>query len=60
MDKKTKTSEPVCETIREMLRRRTIVHPKLVVTRKSGAAILKQIRTAKPAGALRALLRDAD
>ena len=35
-----------------------IVHPRLVVTRKSGAAILKQIKKGKPTPALRALLRD--
>ena len=37
-----------------------IVHPKLVVTRKSGAALLKAIEKAKPTGALRDLLRDGD
>jgi hypothetical protein len=37
-----------------------IVHPKLVVTRKSGEAILKEIEKAKPTKALRALLRDGD
>ena len=33
-----------------------VVHPKLLVTRKSGQAILKQIRTGKPTAALRDLL----
>jgi hypothetical protein len=37
-----------------------IVHPKLVVTRKSGAALLKEIEKAKPTEALRDLLRDGD
>ena len=37
-----------------------IVHPKLVVTRKSGEAILKRIETGKPTRALRALMRDGD
>jgi len=37
-----------------------IVHPKLVVTRKSGDAILKEIAKSKPTKALRALLRDGD
>ena len=37
-----------------------IVHPKLVVTRRSGAAILKQTRSGKPGKALRDLMRDAD
>jgi hypothetical protein len=37
-----------------------IVHPKLVVTRKSGEAILKEIEKAKPTKALRALFRDGD
>lgn len=37
-----------------------IVHPKLVVTRRSGATILKQMRSGKPTKALRGLMRDAD
>ena len=37
-----------------------IVHPKLVVTRRSGRAILKQMRTGKPIKALRDLMRDRD
>ncbi len=37
-----------------------IVHPKLVVTRKSGEAILEQARTGKPTKALRRLMRDGD
>ena len=37
-----------------------IVHPKLVVTRRSGAAILKQMETGKPTKALRNLMRDGD
>jgi hypothetical protein len=37
-----------------------IVHPKLVVTRKSGAAILKQMRSGKPTKSLRDLMRDRD
>jgi hypothetical protein len=35
-----------------------VVHPKLVVTRKSGEAIPKHIRRGKPTAALRDLLRD--
>jgi hypothetical protein len=35
-----------------------VVHPKLVVTRRSGQAILKQIEKGKPSRALRSLLRD--
>ena len=35
-----------------------IVHPKLVVTRKSGDAILKEISRAKPTKALRSLFRN--
>ena len=34
-----------------------IVHPKLVVTRRSGQTILKQIEKGKPSRALRSLLR---
>jgi hypothetical protein len=37
-----------------------IIHPKLVVSRESGEAILKEIAKAKPTEALRALLRDGD
>lgn len=37
-----------------------IVHPKLVITRKSGAAILKEIEKGRPTEALRDLLRDGD
>jgi hypothetical protein len=35
-----------------------VVHPKIVVTRKSGEAILKQIENPKPSAALRRLMRD--
>lgn len=37
-----------------------VIHPKLVVTRKSAEAILKQIQTGKPTEALRRLMRDGD
>jgi hypothetical protein len=37
-----------------------IVHPKLVVTRTSGAAILKQVKAGKPTKSLRDLMRDRD
>jgi len=37
-----------------------IVHPKLVVTRRSGEAVLRQIKTGKPTKALRELMRDRD
>jgi hypothetical protein len=37
-----------------------IVHPKLVVSAKSGEAILDQIRKGKPTKALRDLMRDGD
>jgi hypothetical protein len=37
-----------------------IVHPKLVVTRKSGDAIGKEIARGKPTEALRDLLRNGD
>jgi hypothetical protein len=37
-----------------------IIHPKLVVSRKSGEAILKQIEKGKPAEVLRELMRDGD
>jgi hypothetical protein len=35
-----------------------VVHPKLVVTKKSGKVILKHIQRGKPTPALRDLLRD--
>jgi hypothetical protein len=37
-----------------------IVHPKLVVTRQSGAGILKQLKAAEPTAPLRDLMRDRD
>ena len=37
-----------------------VIHPTLVVTRKSGEAILKQIAKGKPTPALRGLMRDGD
>ena len=37
-----------------------VIHPKLVVTRKPGEAILKQIAKGKPTAALRGLMRDGD
>jgi len=37
-----------------------IVHPKIVVDRKSGEAILKEIERGKPNRALRDLMRDGD
>ncbi|HXK24305.1 MAG TPA: hypothetical protein VMS55_16675 [Myxococcota bacterium] len=37
-----------------------IVHPKLVLTRKSGEEFLKEMDKAKPTEALRDLLRDRD
>lgn len=38
----------------------TIMHAKLVVTRRSGAAVLRQIKAGKPTKALRELMRDRD
>jgi len=37
-----------------------ILHPRLVVTRKSGEAILSELETASPTRALRDLMRDGD
>ena len=37
-----------------------IVHPRIVVSRKAGQAILKQVETAEPTPALRKLMRDGD
>jgi hypothetical protein len=37
-----------------------VIHPTLVVTGPSGAAILKQLETGKPTRALRRLMRDGD
>ena len=37
-----------------------VIHPKLVVTRKSGESILKRIKKGKPSAALRRLMRDGD
>jgi hypothetical protein len=35
-----------------------VVHARIVVTRKSGEAIVKQLETGEPTDALRELLRD--
>ncbi len=37
-----------------------IVHPKLVVTRRSGEQLLRHARSGKPTKALRNLMRDGD
>lgn len=37
-----------------------IIHPRLVVTAKSGKAILSQVETGKPNAALGELMRDGD
>jgi hypothetical protein len=37
-----------------------IIHPKIVVTRRSGAAILKKMRSGKATKALRDLMRNGD
>jgi hypothetical protein len=37
-----------------------VVHPKLVITRKSGEAILEQMEEGEPTQALRDLMRDGD
>lgn len=37
-----------------------VVHPKIVVTRKSGQAILNEIEKGKPSAALRKLMQDGD
>jgi hypothetical protein len=37
-----------------------IVHPRLVLTRKSGEAILKEMEEGKPSRALRDLMRNGD
>jgi hypothetical protein len=37
-----------------------IIHPRLVVTRKSGEAILREMEKGKPTEALRDLMRDGD
>lgn len=40
----------------EQLPADVVVHPKLLVTSDSGKAVLRQLRTGKPARALRALM----
>lgn len=37
-----------------------VIHPRIVVSRKTGAAILKQMEAAEPSSALRDLMRDGD
>jgi len=37
-----------------------VVHPRIVVSRKTGQAILEQMKSAEPTRALRELMRDGD
>ena len=37
-----------------------VVHPKLVVSRKTGEALAKQVTSGKPNAALKKLMRDGD
>lgn len=37
-----------------------IIHPRIVVSRKTGKAILEQMKSAEPTPALRKLMRDGD
>ena len=37
-----------------------IIHPRIVVSRKTGDAIVKQMKSAKPTQALRDLMRNGD
>lgn len=37
-----------------------VIHPKLVLSKTSGEALLKQVRAGKPTKALRELMRDGD
>ena len=37
-----------------------IVHPRIVLSRRSGKEILKQLKAAEPTAALRKLMRDGD
>lgn len=37
-----------------------VIHPRIVVSRKTGEAILKQVESSKPTPALRKLMRDGD
>ena len=37
-----------------------VVHPRIVITRKTGEAILKKLKSAKPSPALRELMADGD
>ncbi len=57
MEHETQITALVSRTTQE-LPADIIIHPKLVVTRRSGAAILKQIEKGRPSAALRRLMRD--
>jgi hypothetical protein len=37
-----------------------VIHPRIVVSRKTGDAILKEMKSAEPTPALRKLMRDGD
>jgi len=44
----------------EQLPADAIIHPKVVVSRRSGEEIVKQVNSAKPTKALRELMRNGD
>ncbi len=57
--KKTKQNQAVSPRLPHELRD-FVIHPKLVVTRRSGAAILKKMKSGKANQTLRDLMRGAD
>ena len=59
MSRETRISALISQTTKE-LPADVVVHPRLVVTRKSGEAILRLMASGKPTDALRKLLRDGD
>jgi hypothetical protein len=58
MKKRPHTSVTALQVPHELLD--FVIHPTLVVTRQSGTAILKQIKSGKASKALRDLMRGGD
>lgn len=62
MAKKIQTEQPPRHHLQALheLPADVIIHPALVVTRESGEAVLRQLKSGRPNKALRNLMRDGD
>jgi hypothetical protein len=60
MSKETQISAQISDTTRELMDKQYVVHPRIVVSRKTGEQMLRQAASADPSPALRKLMRDGD